>query len=429
MDAHRLAPGAALAEAPLARAALAEAGATLSLVDREWDAYELRVRGIPQSWVSLKEPRMLEYPYMQWVARMLDTASPAGAPLRLLHLGAGALTLPRYVAATRPRSEQLVVELQRDLLEALIELLPLPAGADVVGVAVVGGDGAGGVGAGGTGGGGRRGVGGGGTGGVGGGGRRGVGRGGTGGVGGGGTGGGTTTGGAPRESGGTGGGTTAGGAPRESGGTEAAEGESVGAALDAHGRGGPSSARGGTGLRLLFGDARTAVEESGPEGLGPVDWAMVDLWDAATVHARVASLEFYSEVKRSLAPGGTMVVNVLDGAGFDYARAQAATLAALFDHVAVLLDEAPTDRTPLDNVLIVARDSPLLAGRIAPGSTSKGSKNPHGANGSKGDSDDDRAYLLQGDELRSWIADAEVMTDLTATDSPPIDDPRFDGTE
>jgi spermidine synthase len=413
MDAHRLAPGAALAEAPLARAALAEAGATLSLVDREWDAYELRVRGIPQSWVSLKEPRMLEYPYMQWVARMLDTAAPAGAPLRLLHLGAGALTLPRYVAATRPRSEQLVVELQRDLLEALIELLPLPAGAGVVGVAVVGGDGAGGVGAGG-----RRGVG-----------RGGTGGGGTGGVGGGGTGGGTTAGGAPRESGGTGGGTTAGGAPRESAGTEAAAGGSVGAALDARGRGGPSSARGGTGLRLLFGDARTAVEESGPQGLGPVDWAMVDLWDAATVHARVASLEFYSEVKRSLGPGGTMVVNVLDGAGFDYARAQAATLAALFVHVAVLLDEAPTDRTPLDNVLIVARDSPLLAGRIAPGSTSKGSKSPHGANGSKGDSDDDRAYLLQGDELRSWIADAEVMTDLTATDSPPIDDPRFDGTE
>ncbi len=43
----------------------------------------------------------------------------------MLHLGAGALTVPRYVAATRPGSVQHVVELHRELLDFVLEVLPL----------------------------------------------------------------------------------------------------------------------------------------------------------------------------------------------------------------------------------------------------------------------------------------------------------------
>ncbi len=49
----------------------------------------------------------------------------------MLHLGGGALTLPRYVAATRPGSRQDVVEADRGLLEMVVAHLPLPDGADV----------------------------------------------------------------------------------------------------------------------------------------------------------------------------------------------------------------------------------------------------------------------------------------------------------
>ena len=49
---------------------------------------------------------------------------PGGQPLRVLHLGGGALTLPRYVAATRPGSAQRVVEIDGPLVELVRRALP-----------------------------------------------------------------------------------------------------------------------------------------------------------------------------------------------------------------------------------------------------------------------------------------------------------------
>ena len=93
--------------------------------------YELSVDGIPQSVVSMTEPTSLEYPYIQHIARAIDAAAEPGEPLFTVHLGAGALTLARYVEATRAGSPQLVVEFEPALYAAVIEALPLPAGADL----------------------------------------------------------------------------------------------------------------------------------------------------------------------------------------------------------------------------------------------------------------------------------------------------------
>ena len=60
--------------------------------------------GVPQSYVDLDDPLHLELEYMRQLGHLIDLAAPAGVPLRVLHLGAGALTLARYVAATRPGS-------------------------------------------------------------------------------------------------------------------------------------------------------------------------------------------------------------------------------------------------------------------------------------------------------------------------------------
>ncbi len=93
--------------------------------------YELSVDGIPQSVVSMTEPTELEYDYTRHIARAMDAAAEPGAPLFTVHLGAGALTLARYVEATRAGSPQLVVEFEPALYEAVIAALPLPAGADL----------------------------------------------------------------------------------------------------------------------------------------------------------------------------------------------------------------------------------------------------------------------------------------------------------
>jgi spermidine synthase len=112
------------------------AGRTLRLLpdlDRG-TAVLLTVNGAPQSYVDPADPTHLEFEYVRRIAHALDLAEPAG-PLRVLHLGGGALTLPRYLAATRPGCRQQVAE-PDDALRALVaEHLPLPAGSGVTVVA------------------------------------------------------------------------------------------------------------------------------------------------------------------------------------------------------------------------------------------------------------------------------------------------------
>jgi spermidine synthase len=89
----------------------------------------LLLDGIPQSHVDLDDPAHIVFEYVRRLAHVVDLA-PAG-PLRVLHLGGGALTLPRYVAATRPGSGQQVVEIDGALLDLVRRELPLDRTARV----------------------------------------------------------------------------------------------------------------------------------------------------------------------------------------------------------------------------------------------------------------------------------------------------------
>jgi spermidine synthase len=88
-------------------------------------AWTLLVDGTPQSHVDLDDPQHLEFEYMRRLGHLADLAAPAGEPLRVLHLGAGGMTLARYVAATRPGSSQLAVESDAALAELVRRRLPL----------------------------------------------------------------------------------------------------------------------------------------------------------------------------------------------------------------------------------------------------------------------------------------------------------------
>ena len=94
-------------------------------VDRD-RAWLLTVNGAPQSYVDLDAPTHLEFEYTRRLGHVLDIAAAPGRALDVLHLGGGALTLPRYLAATRPGSRQHVVEADHGLLDLVIEHLPLP---------------------------------------------------------------------------------------------------------------------------------------------------------------------------------------------------------------------------------------------------------------------------------------------------------------
>ena len=91
--------------------------------------FELIVDDTPQSHVDLDDPTHLHFEYIVRMGAVIDQL-PDG-PLTAVHLGAGALTIPRYVEATRPGSRQQVIELEAPLAALVREHLPLPRGAAI----------------------------------------------------------------------------------------------------------------------------------------------------------------------------------------------------------------------------------------------------------------------------------------------------------
>ncbi|MHB1597119.1 MAG: spermidine synthase [Streptosporangiaceae bacterium] len=89
----------------------------------------LLVDGVPQSHVDLDDPRYLDFEYARRIGHLIDLMAPEGVPIRVLHLGAGALTLARYVAATRPGSEQVAIDSYPELATLVRSRLPFPADA------------------------------------------------------------------------------------------------------------------------------------------------------------------------------------------------------------------------------------------------------------------------------------------------------------
>ncbi|MGE3193532.1 MAG: spermidine synthase [Microbacteriaceae bacterium] len=94
-------------------------------------AYELVVDGTPQSHVNLGDPTDLFFEYVQRMGHVIDQLGMPGQPLTALHLGAGGLTIPRYIDATRPGSRQQVLELEPALVELVRSELPLPQDASI----------------------------------------------------------------------------------------------------------------------------------------------------------------------------------------------------------------------------------------------------------------------------------------------------------
>lgn len=94
-------------------------------------AWTLSIDGAPQSFVDLADPAHLGFEYQRRLGHAIDLAAPPGRPVHAVHLGGGAFTLARYVAATRPRSTQQVVERDAALVRLVRRELPLDPGARI----------------------------------------------------------------------------------------------------------------------------------------------------------------------------------------------------------------------------------------------------------------------------------------------------------
>jgi hypothetical protein len=155
-------------------------------------------------------------------------------------------------------------------------------------------------------------------------------------------------------------------------------------------------------LRVRHGDAREVLAKL-PAGLhGAVDLVVVDIFSGARTPAHVTSREFYQLAAPLLSPRGVLAVNVADGPGLAFARGQAATLAAVFPHLIALAETQVLKGRRFGNIVFVAAHTPIDTDWI-PRLLAGG---PH------------PAKVIEGAELRQFMASASVTTDATATPSP-----------
>lgn len=190
------------------------------------------------SYVDLADPRYLEFEYTRTIASVLDVAAPAGATVDTLHLGGGGLTLPGYLAVTRPGSRSRVLEVDGGLLELDATALRIPDG-----------------------------------------------------------------------------------------------------------------------LEQWVGDARVGIER---EPAGRWDLVIGDAFGDLTVPWHLTTREMVGQVRRVLRPGGVYALNVIDDAGGRFVRAEAATLAAVFAHTAIVAPpDALAGRGPGVNYVLIGSDAPL----------------------------------------------------------------------
>ncbi len=86
----------------------------------------IRINDVQSSHVDLDDPAYLEFEYMRWIAGLVDAHWSSDARLRALHLGAGACSLARHLAATYPNARQVAVELDGKLAERVRDWFDLP---------------------------------------------------------------------------------------------------------------------------------------------------------------------------------------------------------------------------------------------------------------------------------------------------------------
>jgi MFS family permease len=145
-------------------------------------------------------------------------------------------------------------------------------------------------------------------------------------------------------------------------------------------------------LTVDVGDARLALRDL---PTASADLVVGDAFGGEAVPWHLTTREVVRDIRRILRPDGRYVMNVIDGGDSRLARAQLATLADVFRHVAVVLpaDGVPAG-TPVNQVL-VASDAPLAVPALDPSD----------------------GRWVGGAGLSRYVGDARVLTD----DHAPVD--------
>jgi MFS family permease len=91
--------------------------ACIRVVQVDSDERILMLDNLPNSYVDLGSPDRLVYPYVRGIGAVVGTVGEPGRPIAALHIGAGAFTVPRYVASSRPGSTNAVLEIDPAVID------------------------------------------------------------------------------------------------------------------------------------------------------------------------------------------------------------------------------------------------------------------------------------------------------------------------
>lgn len=161
----------------------------------------------------------------------------------------------------------------------------------------------------------------------------------------------------------------------------------------------------GPDVEMVFGDARLGLDEVEPASQ---DLVIGDAFGGVSVPWHLTTVEFVDDIRSRLRPGGVYALNMIDYPDLGFARAELATMAAVFDHVAVLAPQERLRGTAGGNFIMVASDEPLAVEAMLERNATRG--------------DDEDALWTTGSSvpglaLEDFILDAEVLTD----DHAPVD--------
>jgi spermidine synthase len=155
----------------------------------------------------------------------------------------------------------------------------------------------------------------------------------------------------------------------------------------------------GPDLRVRVGDARVGLAAEPADGY---DLVVGDAFGHLVVPWHLATREMAADIDRALRPGGIYAQNVIDYPPASFIRAELATVADVFAHVALAAPPAALAGETGANFVIVASDAPLpldtLRARLD-------------------QLTDEPVTLLSGADLDAFTGDAEVLTD----DYAPVD--------
>jgi spermidine synthase len=241
----------------------------------------LELDTLRHSYVDLEDPGHLEFGYVRGMAAAVDTFRAAGDPVRALHIGGGGLTLPRYLDATRPGSESLVLEIDRGVLDI---------DADQLGF------------------------------------------------------------------------------------------------------------RPGDGIETRVTDGRLGVAD---EPAGRRDLVIGDAFGGVAVPWHLTTRELVADVRRVLTADGLYAVNVIDRPPLAFVRAEVATIAAVFDHVALVARPDALAKEAGGNFVVLASDRPIDADALRTALAAR----------------DGALRLVTGPEVAAFAGDARILTD----DFAPVD--------